>query len=193
MLKQLISLQNYSPILFWDKLERLDPCIDVFVVVVTNIISIYVIYWYLFVLSNQIKMSRLIKENIDIETKVLKVLALNMEPTLDPPNANNIPNTIDIKGLYNIPLLSRIHYFPKGCQDIRFIINGQCCVLIEIISSLETWFDAITPLSERDKVFEVQVEFIEGIYARFSGKLLDIMKTHIDLALRIQDDSCCRY
>ena len=78
MLKQLISLQNYSPILFWDKLERLDPCIDVFVVVVINIISIYVIYWYLFVLSNQIKMSRFIKGNIDIETKVLKVLALNM-------------------------------------------------------------------------------------------------------------------
>ena len=99
MLKQLISLQNYSPILFWDKLERLDPCIDVFVVVVINIISIYVIYWYLFVLSNQIKTSRFIKGNFDTETKVLKVLALNMEPTLDPPNARNILNTMDIKGL----------------------------------------------------------------------------------------------
>ena len=100
-------------------------------------------------------MFRFFKDKVDTDTKVLKVLALNMETTLDPLNARNIPNTMDIKGLYNRPLLSRLHYFPKGRLEIRFIINGQCCVLLERISSLETWFDAIIPLSERENMFGV--------------------------------------
>ena len=52
-------------------------------VVVTNSISIYVICLYTFVLVNQLKMFRFIKGKVDIYTKVLKVLGLNMEPTLD--------------------------------------------------------------------------------------------------------------
>ena len=160
MLKQLLSLQNYPPLLFWNKLQILDICIDAFVVVVAKISSIYIIYWSLFVFSNQLNMYRFIKGKVGTDNKVMKVLALSMEPTMDPLNERNIPNSMDIKGLYNIPILIRLHYFPKGWQDIRFIINGQCCVFLKRTSSLETWFDAITPLSEREKVFGVQVDFI---------------------------------
>ena len=76
------------------KLEIVEPFIDAFVVVVTNISSIYGIFWYLFVFSNQIKMFRFIKGNVDTDTKVLRVLNINMEPTLYLLNAMNIPNTM---------------------------------------------------------------------------------------------------
>ena len=58
-------------------------------------------------------MFRFINGNVATDTKVMKVLGINMEPTLDLPNASNIPNTIALEGFYNIILLSSIHYFPK--------------------------------------------------------------------------------
>ena len=85
-------------------------------------------------------MFRFIKFNIDTYTKVLKLLGINMEPTLELPNASNIPNTMALKGLYNRLLTSRLHSFPYIWQDIIFIIDGQCCVLLEMISSLEKIF-----------------------------------------------------
>ena len=82
-------------------------------VVVTNISSIYVICWSLFVLANQLKMFRFIKGKVDTYTKVLKLLGINMEPTLDLPNARKIPNTMAPKGFYKSLLLSRLDFFPK--------------------------------------------------------------------------------
>ena len=95
-------------------MERVEPFIDVFLVVVTNISSIYVICWYLFVFSNQLKMFRFIKVKVDADTKVLEVLGIKMEPMLDLPNARNIPNNMDIEGLYNTLLLIKLRYFPRG-------------------------------------------------------------------------------
>ena len=100
---------------------------------------------------------------------------------------------MSIEGFYNRLVLSRIHHFPKVWQDIIFIINGQCCVCLEIIYSLEKWFGAISPLDKIDTVFRVQVDFIKGRYPRFSGKFIDSLKTHIEHAPRIQDAYCCRY
>ena len=125
--------------------------------------------------------------------KERKVLGLNMEPTLDPPNSRNITNTMAIEGFYNSLLLSRLHSFPKGFQFIIFIINGRCYVLLKRISFLEKWFYAITSLAERDTVFGVQVEFLEGRYPRFSENFLDSLKTHIEQEKIIHDSSCFRY
>ena len=58
---------------------------------------------------------------------------------------------------------------------------------------MEKWFDEIASLDERDMMFGVQVDFIEGIYTRLYGEFLGILKTHIDHAPRIQDASCCRH
>ena len=59
-------------------------------------------------------MFKFIKVNLDTDTKVLKVLGLNMEPTLDIPNTRDIPNTMALEGFYNRIILFRLHYFPKG-------------------------------------------------------------------------------
>ena len=69
-----------------------------------------------------------IKGKIDIDTKVLKVLGLNMEPALELPNARNITNTMTLKIFYSTLLLRRLHSFTKLLQEIIFIIYGQCCV-----------------------------------------------------------------
>ena len=156
------------------------PFINFFVDFFTNISSIYVIYWSLFVLDNQIKMFRFIKGNVVTDKKLMKVHGLNMEPMLDHPNGRNITNNVSLEGFYNLLLIRRLHYFPKVWQEIIFIIDGKCCVLLEKISSLETQFDAITPLSERYRVFGVQVDSLEGRYLIFSGNFLDSLKTHID-------------
>ena len=42
-----------------------------------------------------------IKVKLDTDTKVLKVLGLNMEPTLDIPNTRDIPNTMALEVFYN--------------------------------------------------------------------------------------------
>ena len=78
-----------------------------------------------------------------------------------------------------------LHYFPKVCQEIIFIIDGQCCVLLEIISSLEKWFDTITPFSKRDTVFGAKADFLEGRYTTLSVKFLDGTNNHIDQEPRI--------
>ena len=111
--------------------------IEVFVLVVTKIRSISVICWYLLVLANQLKMFRFIKVNIDTDMNILKFLGINMEPTLYLPSSRNIPNTMTLKGFYYNLVLRSLHSFPKLFQDIIFFIDGQCCVLIEIISCLE--------------------------------------------------------
>ena len=67
----------------------------------------------MFALVNQLKMFRFIKGKVDIYTKVLKVLGLNMEPTLDLQNKKNIPNTMDLEIFYNKILLIRLHFFQK--------------------------------------------------------------------------------
>ena len=90
-------------------------------------------------------MFRFIKGEVDTYTKVMKVLGLNMEPTIDLPNVRNLPKTMSLEGFYNILLIIRLHSFPKLCKEIIFIINGQCCVFLEIISSPEKYFDLITP------------------------------------------------
>ena len=59
-------------------------------------------------------MFRFINGDVATDTKVLKVCGINMEPTLDLPNASNIPNTIAIEGFYNMIILIILHYFPKG-------------------------------------------------------------------------------
>ena len=92
----------------------MEPFVGVFLVVVTSISIIYVIFWSLFVLSNQLKIFRFIKVKVDADTKVLEVLGIKMEPMLDLPNARNIPNNMDIEGLYNILLLIKLRYFPRG-------------------------------------------------------------------------------
>ena len=48
----------------------------------------------MFVLSNQLNIFRFIKDKFDTYTNIMKVLGLNMEPTLDPPNARKSPNTM---------------------------------------------------------------------------------------------------
>ena len=54
-------------------------------------------------------MFRFINGNVATDTKVMKVLGINMEPTLDLPNASNIPNNMAPEGLYNSLLISRLH------------------------------------------------------------------------------------
>ena len=76
----------------------MEPFIDFFVVFVTNISSIHVICWSLFVLVNQCKMSKFIKGKFDTDTKIMKVIGLNMKPTLDLMNVRNITNTMSLKG-----------------------------------------------------------------------------------------------
>ena len=93
-------------------------------------------------------------------TKVINVLGINIERTLDLLNTLNIPNTMALEVLYKKLLLSRLHYFTKSCKYIIFIISGQCFILLEIISSLEKLFDVITSLTERDTVFGVQEEIL---------------------------------
>ena len=128
-------------------MERVDPFIYVFVVFVTNVSSISIIWWYTFVLSKQIKMFRFIKGKGNTYTKILEVLGFNIKPTLDLPNSRKTPNTMYLEGFYNILLLGRLHYFPKVWQEIIFIIGGQYFFLIEITSPLEKWFDVITPFA----------------------------------------------
>ena len=65
--------------------------------------------------------------------------------------------------------------------------------LLEIMYSLEKWFDAIMPLAERHTVFGVQVDFLEVRYTRLSWNFLDILKTHIDQVPIIHYASCFRY
>ena len=74
MPKQMVYLQNYFPILFWNNLEIVDPFIDIFLRVVKNIDSISVIFWSLFVWTNQLNMFRFIKGKVDTDTNILKVL-----------------------------------------------------------------------------------------------------------------------
>ena len=78
-------------------------------VVVTKISSIYVICWYIFVFSNQLKMLRFIKIKVDTYLNVLKVPAIYMEPTTDLLNKGNITNITAIEGFYKIILLRRLH------------------------------------------------------------------------------------
>ena len=54
-------------------------------------------------------MLRFIKGKFDTYTKILKVLGINIEPTMDLPNSSNITNTIDLEGFHNIFILSRFH------------------------------------------------------------------------------------
>ena len=58
-------------------------------------------------------MFRFIKVEVDIYTKVLEVLGLNMEPILYPPNSSNIPNTMNLEILYNSLLIIRLNSFLK--------------------------------------------------------------------------------
>ena len=149
--------------------------------------------WSLFVLANQINMFRFIKGKVDTDTNITKVLGLNMEHILDLPSKGKIRNTVALWGFYNRLIPSRNHYFPKVCKEIIFITDGQCCVLIDRISYTEKWFDTITPLAERYMMFPVQVDFIEVIHPRFSGKFLVSLNTQIDQAQRIQYAYCFRY
>ena len=52
--------------------------IDVFMGFSTNISSIYVICWYLFVWANPLNMFSLIKGNVDTEMKIPKVLGIKI-------------------------------------------------------------------------------------------------------------------
>ena len=94
-------------------MERVEPFIDFFMVVVTNTSIIYFVYLYLFILEYQIKMFRFFKDKVDTDTKVLKVLGLNMESTMDLTNERKISNTMALKSFYNNLLLSWLHSFPK--------------------------------------------------------------------------------
>ena len=138
-------------------------------------------------------MSRFINGKVGIDTNILNILGLNMEPNMDLLNTRKIPNTVAIEGLYISLILVRIHSFSKVYYYIIFIIGGQCFVLLGIISFVEKWLDVIAPLSERDMLFGVQVYFLEGRYKLFPGKFIEILKTHIDQAPIIHDASCFRY
>ena len=48
MIKQLSPFENESPLLFWHNLERVDLFADIFVVVVTDVSSIYAILFFFF-------------------------------------------------------------------------------------------------------------------------------------------------
>ena len=111
---------------------------------------------------NQINIFRLINGKVVTDTKVLKVVGINMQPMLDLLNKRNIPNIMVLEGFYNSLLLIRLHSFTKRWQDIMFIIDGQCFVWLERIYYLDKWFDDIAPLDERYTVIRVKVDFIEG-------------------------------
>ena len=147
----------------------------------------------MFVWYNQINMSRFINGKVGIDTNILNILGLNMEPNLDLLNTRKIPNTVAIEGLYISLILVRIHSFSKVYYYIIFIIGGQCFVLLGIISFVEKWLDVIAPLSERDMLFGVQVYFLERIYTRFPGGFIGSLKTYIYQAPSIQDTIFCRY
>ena len=59
-------------------MERMEPFIDAFTLVVTNISIIYVIYSYIFGWDDQIIMLRFIKGKVDTENNIMKVIVLNM-------------------------------------------------------------------------------------------------------------------
>ena len=126
MLKRMLSLQKLVSIIFRYKLERMDTFNGVYWGVVTNIRSISFICWYLFLLSNKLKMLSILKSKVDTDTNILKVLGINMKPTPDLQNTRDIPNTVVLKGFYIRSFLGRTHSFSKLCQEIIFSINGQC-------------------------------------------------------------------
>ena len=94
-------------------MEKVDPFIDVFAVFVTKISSVYVFCCSLFVLEKQLEMFRFIKDNVDTNMNILKVLGIIMKPTSYLPNERNITNTMSLKDFYNSFLISRLHYFTK--------------------------------------------------------------------------------
>ena len=58
-------------------------------------------------------MFRFNKGKVETYTKILNVLGLHMELTLDLPNSSNIPNTMNLEILYNSLLIIRLNSFLK--------------------------------------------------------------------------------
>ena len=90
----------------------------------------YLCHMLVFVLyANQLNMFRFTNGKFYTHTKVLKVLSPNMEPTMDLPNAINIPKNMHIKSFYNIILIIRHHSFPKVWQEIIFFYQWSVLCL----------------------------------------------------------------